>query len=110
MRLVSASLAGFLILSRKYHAFFLLSAALSGGLLLNWALKSFFTRPRPELVTPLHHVSTYSFPSGHSLLAAVVYLTLGALTARLVARRRLKVYVLGNQGAQTCDGGLVKIV
>jgi hypothetical protein len=23
---------------------------------------------------------------------------------------RLKVYVLGNQGAQTCDGGLVKIV
>ena len=40
---------------------------------------------------PAHH---YSFPSVHSLMSAVVYLTLGALLARMVARRRLKFYVL----------------
>jgi undecaprenyl-diphosphatase len=38
---------------------------------------------------------TTSFPSGHSMLSAVVYLTLGSLLASLVAQRRLKVYVLG---------------
>ena len=35
-----------------------------------------------------------SFPSGHSLLAAVLYLTLGALLARFAVRRHTKVYLL----------------
>ena len=35
-----------------------------------------------------------SFPSGHALLAAVVYLTLGAVLARVQSRRRLKICVL----------------
>lgn len=95
LSLVTGAVAGFLLLTRKYHALLLLAAALSGGLLLNSSLKAFFNRPRPEYVTALHHVDSYSFPSGHSLLAAVIYLTLGALLARLVARRPLKIYVLG---------------
>jgi undecaprenyl-diphosphatase len=36
-----------------------------------------------------------SFPSGHAMLAAVTYLTLGALIARTQERRRLRSYVLG---------------
>jgi undecaprenyl-diphosphatase len=35
-----------------------------------------------------------SFPSGHSMLGAVVYLTLGALLARMALRRRAKLFVL----------------
>ena len=91
LAIVSLSVAGFLAAGRKYHALVLLLGALAGGLLLNLALKTFFDRPRPALVPHLDHVSTQSFPSGHSLLSAVVYLTLGALLARLIAERRLKI-------------------
>jgi undecaprenyl-diphosphatase len=35
-----------------------------------------------------------SYPSGHSTLCAVLYLTLGALLARFAARRRTKAFCL----------------
>ena len=35
-----------------------------------------------------------SFPSGHAMLSAVTYLTLGALLARIEKRRATKIYVL----------------
>jgi undecaprenyl-diphosphatase len=35
-----------------------------------------------------------SFPSGHSMLSAVIYPTLGTLLARLVPRKRLKIYFM----------------
>ena len=51
-----------------------------------------------------------SFPSGHSMMSAVVYLTLGALLARLVHTRRLRFYVLavaaGADGAGRGEPGL----
>lgn len=94
LSLISSVVAGFLLLTRRYHALLLLASALAGGSILNWTLKNYFNRARPEYVSQLHHVDSYSFPSGHSLLAAVVYLTLGALVARLVAKRRQKVYIL----------------
>ena len=69
--------------------------ALGGGLVLNFFLKSWFDRPRPDLVPHLAHVSSASFPSGHSLLSAVVYFTLAALLARMALDRRHKIYIVG---------------
>jgi undecaprenyl-diphosphatase len=54
-----------------------------------------FDRPRPDLVPHETTVYTASFPSGHAMLAAVVYLTLGALLVRVQPRRLLKLYLLG---------------
>src|SRR5947209_1583796 len=45
--LITASVAGFLLLSRKYQALALLLLAILGGLLLSTLLKRYFDRPRP---------------------------------------------------------------
>ena len=92
--LVTAAVAGYLLLCRKYRALGLLLVATVGRVLLSTVLKDLFGRPRPTVVPHLSYVRSASFPSGHSMLSAVVYLTLGALLARLVEQRRLKVYFL----------------
>src|SRR3546814_20145610 len=58
-------------------------------------LKSGFDRPRPDLVPHGTVVVSASFPSGHSMLSAAVYLTLGAVLARVQPSRALKAYVIG---------------
>ncbi len=94
--LLTTFVAGFLLLRRRYAALALLLLAIVGGLLLSTLLKGRYDRPRPSVVPPYRsEVATSSFPSGHSMLSAVVYLTLGALLARLVEPLRLKLYFLG---------------
>jgi undecaprenyl-diphosphatase len=63
-----------------------------GGSLLTFVLKSLFDRPRPDVVVHLVGVSSASFPSGHAMASATIYLTLGALLARVQPQRRLKIY------------------
>ena len=92
--LVTMVVVGFLLIRRTYHAMGLVLIATLGGLALSLVLKGHFSRPRPDMVPRLAEVYTSSFPSGHSMLAAVIYLTLGALLSRLVERPALKVYVL----------------
>jgi undecaprenyl-diphosphatase len=70
------------------------AATIASGIALSFALKAGFDRPRPDLVPHGSVVYTASFPSGHSMMAALVYLTLGALLARLQPERRLKIYIL----------------
>ena len=92
---ITLAVAGYLALDGKRHAALFVLVAVGGGMLLSTVLKMGFDRPRPDLVPHEASVYTASFPSGHAMLAAVVYLTLGALLVRVQARRRLKLYVLG---------------
>lgn len=69
--------------------------ACSGGWFINHALMQFFQRPRPDVVPHLREVMTMSFPSGHALTSAVVYLTLGALLMRVAKRRLTRWYCMG---------------
>jgi undecaprenyl-diphosphatase len=92
---ITLAVAGFLVLQRKTHAALFVLVAVGGGLLLSSLLKMGFDRPRPDLVPHGSVVYTASFPSGHSMMAAVTYLTLGALLARVQPRRSLKLYLLG---------------
>jgi len=74
-------------------AFFVLGSVL-GGQLIGTILKDLFQRPRPDLVPFSAYASGASFPSGHTLMSAVTYLTLGALLARSQERKRVKAYLL----------------
>ncbi|WP_026842618.1 phosphatase PAP2 family protein [Citrifermentans bremense] len=86
--------AGFLFLKRKYWTILLLFAATIGGGTLSTFLKLHYHRPRPDLVSPLAYTTSQSFPSGHALLAAATYLTLGALLARVQPNHALRVYLM----------------
>jgi undecaprenyl-diphosphatase len=90
----TGAVAVFLGVRRQYHALALVVVAALGGSLLASGLKALFARPRPDLVPHLAVVYSSSFPSGHSMSSAAVYLTLGALLSRLVKERKLKVYFL----------------
>ena len=92
---ITLAVAGFLVLQRKANAALFVVVAVGGGMLLSTLLKMGFDRPRPDLMPHGSEVYTASFPSGHSMMAAVTYLTLGALLARVQPRRRLKLYLLG---------------
>jgi undecaprenyl-diphosphatase len=93
--LVTVATLAYLVMTRKSHAALLLLASVGGGMLLSTVLKMGFERPRPELVPHAARVYTASFPSGHAMLSAVTYLTLGALLARVQPNRRLKAYLIG---------------
>jgi undecaprenyl-diphosphatase len=92
--LVIGAVAGYLWICRAYHSIWLVLSASLGGLLLSVLLKGVFQRPRPNLTPYLTHVSLSSFPSGHSMNSAIVYLTLGLLLAELSDRTRLKAYFI----------------
>ena len=94
--LVGLFVVGFLLLQGMYRNALFVFVASSGGWLLNSALKSFFQRPRPEIVPHLRDVWTLSFPSGHAMTSAAVYLTLGALMMRISKRRVTKFYCIAS--------------
>ncbi|PJI39585.1 phosphatase PAP2 family protein [Ferrovibrio sp.] len=90
------TLAGivYLLLRRRLRTALFLFAAIAGGQLLSSLLKLGFDRPRPDLVPHGASVYTASFPSGHAMMTAIVYLTLAALLARSESRRRIKTFLL----------------
>ena|SRR5436190_4067604 len=88
------SVAGFLLLQGLWRRSLLVVAATLGGSFLNGALKQLFQRPRPDIVPHLREAMSLSFPSGHALQSAVVYLTLGALSMHIAKRRVTKLYCM----------------
>jgi undecaprenyl-diphosphatase len=106
---MTIAVIGFLLLQGKTHATVLVVIAVGGGMLLSTGLKQGFDRPRPDLVPHGVLVHSASFPSGHAMQSAVVYLTLGALLARVQPRRRLKAYILTIAVVLTVLVGLSRI-
>lgn len=91
--LVLASIMFLVISNRSKTALFVTLATLSGAI-LSTLLKLGFDRPRPDLIPHLTHTYSTSFPSGHAMVSAVVYLTLGTLLARVVSGLWSKIYVM----------------
>jgi undecaprenyl-diphosphatase len=94
LTLMTLAVIGYLLLAGKRNAAIAVLVAVAGGLILSTLLKLGFNRARPDLVPYGAVVYTRSFPSGHSMMAAITYLTLGALLARVEGTLRIKIYLL----------------
>jgi undecaprenyl-diphosphatase len=88
------AVAGFLCLQARYRTALVIVLTTISGELVGSAMKHFFMRPRPTVVPHLRDALSSSFPSGHAMDSAIVYLTLGALLMRVVDRRGTKLYCL----------------
>ncbi len=99
----------YLVIAGQSSSALFMLGAVAGGQLLSSLLKLGIERPRPDLVSHLAEVYTLSFPSGHAMLSAVTYLTLGSLLARVQAGRALKTYVMAVAVTATLLVGVSRI-
>lgn len=83
---VSLACAVYFAARRAWNRFIALLATVLGGSLLNILLKHFFHRHRPVLENPLVTLSSFGFPSGHTMGATLLYGLLALIALRFVKR------------------------
>jgi undecaprenyl-diphosphatase len=94
LTLITVIAAGYLIAERKPAVAAFTVSSVAAGALLGTVLKSVYSRARPDVVTHLVGTHSASFPSGHAMNSAVVYLTLAVLIARTAQDRRISAYLI----------------
>ena len=109
LTIVTVIVAAWLLLVRQLGAAAFVTIAVVGGAALSNLVKYSFARVRPELVPHIDLVSGNSFPSGHALSSAVVYLTLGTLLTRLRPERGHKIFLLSVATILTLLIGITRV-
>jgi len=94
LTLVTLLSAGYLLARRKAALALFLALAIGAGAVLNTLLKFGFVRERPDVVPHLVEVSSASFPSGHAMNSAMVYLTLAALLVSAERSWRVRIFLM----------------
>ena len=87
-----AVLAGYCVYRRERRLALVLVANAIAECAMNLVLKHSFARPRPNLFDEITRPESYSFPSGHSMSAMVIYGTIA--TVLIVLRPRLRSIVI----------------
>ncbi len=100
---------GVAVFSGKTKLGWLGVTAVVAGSLATGLLKHSYNRPRPSLFEHGSWVYNASFPSGHSMMSAVVYLTLGILVARIQRRRAVRWFIVSISIMLTLLVGLSRI-
>lgn len=96
LAVLTAGVIGYLAISRRTSAALLVLFSVGGGALVAFGLKGIFEYLKPHHgVTLDGNTADTSFPSGHAMLAALVYLTLAAVWTRTEPRLWVKVYAVG---------------
>ncbi len=94
LMIVTALAAGYLLASRRPVIAAFTVTAVGTGAIAGTLLKLFYARPRPDIVPHLVTFQSASFPSGHAMNSAVVYLTLAVLVSRSLQNRRISAYLV----------------
>lgn len=109
LTLVTAIAFFYLLVARRITTAVFVLVAVGGGQILSSLLKLGIDRPRPELVSHLMDETTLSFPSGHAMMSAVTYLTLGALITRITPTQAQRAFVMGTAVLLTALIGVSRI-
>lgn len=92
--LLVAAVVGLLWFQSRHRTALMLLIAVGGGQLFSNVAKFLFDRPRPDLVPHGTLVTTASFPSGHSMMSAVIWLTLAGMVARTEPSLSMRIYLI----------------
>ncbi|AOW93369.1 phosphoesterase [Rhodococcus sp. WMMA185] len=92
--IASAVLTVSLLLRNRRREALLVSGAVLSGLAVMTGLKNLWERPRPPLPERLIETSTYSFPSGHAMLTAILICVTVAVILRVVLVRHVQIVVV----------------
>ena len=84
LAIVSVAFAIYFVARRAWNRLLELTVTMLGGSFLNVLLKHFFQRQRPVLENPLVTLSSYGFPSGHTMGATLLYGLLALIAARFI--------------------------
>jgi undecaprenyl-diphosphatase len=109
LTLINALVVIYLLVRGKWEMALFVLAAVLGGQVLSTLMKLGVDRPRPDLVSHLMEESSRSFPSGHAMMSAVTYLTLGSLLARISPERRVKIFFLAAAVSLTLMVGVSRV-
>ncbi len=83
-----------LLLRKQRYWFAAITLTIVGGAILNRFLKLAFQRARPQLDDPIRSFAGYSFPSGHTVTATVVFGAIALLLFTRVKTLRARVIVI----------------
>jgi undecaprenyl-diphosphatase len=101
---------GYLWLVASASVALLVAASVGSGAALMALLKLAFGRLRPDIAQAAMVVPGLSFPSGHTTMAAIVFMTLGTLIASTRTRARERGYILGAAAVLTLLVGISRVV
>jgi undecaprenyl-diphosphatase len=81
----AAIVAVLLTVRRSFYRLLALTLAVGGGAVVNLALKHLFHRQRPVFENPLVTLSSFGFPSGHTMGATLFYGVLALVITHSIA-------------------------
>lgn len=89
------------------------AVTVAGAMLSGWAamslLKLMFARQRPPIPDRLVEIDSYSFPSGHAMMSAILACVLGAVVVRVLGPGLLRVALLVLLACYTVAVGMSRV-
>lgn len=110
LTLVTLITVGYLSLATTHRVAVLVAMSVASGAVLMSLLKIAFGRLRPDLAQAAIVVPGLSFPSGHTSMSAIVFLTLGTLIASTRTRLRERSYILAAAASLTLLVGVSRVM
>jgi membrane-associated phospholipid phosphatase len=87
---IGATAFAILLVRKRYSRAAYLAFSAAGGGALDWELKRFFARARPDVAEMLMRARGYSFPSGHAMGSTVIFGAIAYLAFRVLPQWRWK--------------------
>ncbi len=99
-----------LIAAKKLRQSSALAIMALGGIVFSMGAKYLFVRPRPDLVEPLIHTYTPSFPSGHAMMSMVCFVGAALVCSSGTSNKSLRFVLVGFALLSSVLVGLSRIV